>query len=129
MSNRWKILAWATVLLACLVTLVWGDDSNGAELTQSPAGLPCAPIEQAAGFLLQTYGETMTEFGLKNDQTRLVALFVSQSGTFTILEISAANGIACIKVAGAGWGTADRAPPPPAVIEPPTPPAIERPKR
>ena len=125
MSDRWKLISWAIVVAACVAATVWDRTASGADLAQAPAGPPCAPFDQAAGFLGKTYGETMTEYGLTNDQTRLVALFVSPAGTFTVLEISAATGRACIKFAGQGWGAADRATPPAATA----PPVIERPKR
>lgn len=65
---------------------------------------PCIPHEQAIQRLAQQYGEHQVGIGLGASGRTVVELFVSESGTWTVL-ITQTNGISCISASGDNWSS------------------------
>jgi hypothetical protein len=65
------------------------------------AQMACAPRSDIVSKLAVKYKEEQIAMGL-GDDGRLIEVFVSISGSFTIL-ISYSNGQSCIAAAGEGW--------------------------
>ncbi len=63
---------------------------------------PCARHDDAVSKLAQTYGEAPIALGLSPQGQTVTEVFVSQSGTWTIL-VTRTNGISCIVAAGDNW--------------------------
>ena len=63
---------------------------------------PCAPRADAVAKLAAGYGEVQAGIGLGAGGRSVVELYVSESGSFTIL-VTQPNGLACIAAAGDGW--------------------------
>lgn len=68
--------------------------------TQAHA-VPCLPREALVKSLDANHGEQLTGVGLA-DQTRVVEVWTSDKGTFTVI-VSLASGMACIIAAGKNW--------------------------
>ncbi len=79
-------------LVACLLFL------TGAAQAQQF----CLPHDDAVSRLKQFHGEEVQGLGLGNRGESVVEIFVSQSGTWTIL-VTRTNGVSCIAASGQDW--------------------------
>ena len=62
----------------------------------------CLPHAAAVAKLAQEYRETVVAMGVSTDGRNMFEVFVSQSGTWTLL-ITDTNKLSCIMAAGVGW--------------------------
>lgn len=74
--------------------------------TQSAEVTNCGPRDEIVAQLGSVFQETPSGTGLI-DPTAVVEVFVSESGTFTILA-SGTDGTSCILASGEGWDGATR---------------------
>lgn len=64
---------------------------------------PCAPTHaDAARQLAERYGEVPTGYGLARDQGSVIEVFVSQSGSWTIVRVTP-DGKTCMVLDGYEW--------------------------
>jgi hypothetical protein len=61
----------------------------------------CSNHDSLVKVLVNRYKETLSQYGIAG-QTKLVEIYVSKSGTFTILA-TRADGISCIIATGDSW--------------------------
>ena len=62
----------------------------------------CLPREEVIASLQQDYGETAKGLGLSNRGPWVMELFVSDTGSWTIL-VTRSNGLSCIAASGENW--------------------------
>ncbi len=62
----------------------------------------CLPHEEAIARLQRDYGETAKGLGLSNRGPSVMELFVSDTGSWTIL-VTRTNGLSCIAASGEDW--------------------------
>jgi hypothetical protein len=67
------------------------------------AQMVCAPRTEIVNRLTKKYEEKQIAMGL-DSEARLIEIFISNSGSFTIL-ISYVNGLSCVAMAGENWQT------------------------
>ena len=62
----------------------------------------CLPHEQAITKLQQYHGETAKGLGLSNRGPSVMELFVSDTGSWTIL-VTRTDGLSCVAASGQSW--------------------------
>jgi hypothetical protein len=72
--------------------------------TAAVAQLTCIPRADLVKNLTERYNEHQTAIGLESagEKSRMVEIFVSSTGSFTIL-LSYPNGLSCVAASGEGW--------------------------
>jgi hypothetical protein len=88
--------SWKAALAALLLTVTAVPAALAQNLAQ------CLPHKDAVVKLDRTYGERQIGFGLSQHGESVVELFVSESGTWTVL-ITRTDGLSCIAAAGDNW--------------------------
>ncbi|HEX9645999.1 MAG TPA: hypothetical protein VGB88_00780 [Alphaproteobacteria bacterium] len=82
---------------------VWGLGlATGLALAAAPAEAGCAPREVVVKALERDYGEYATFVGVQRDGGSLIEVFVSDDGSWTVIE-SFADGRACSRAFGESW--------------------------
>ena len=71
-------------------------------LTASSAQAACAPRDAVVKSLARDFAEYPTFVAIQNDGNSLLEFFVSEEGTWTVIE-SYADGRACSRASGTGW--------------------------
>ncbi len=62
----------------------------------------CAPHDDAVAALRDRHQETRQAFGMGTGGQRLMEIYASDSGAFTVL-ITDVRGLACVVMVGEGW--------------------------
>jgi len=74
-----------------------------AQNTQAQTQVTCADRKEVIAKLSEQYGEGQLGFGMA-DGTAIFEIWVSDSGTWTILKTSP-NGLTCVMAVGDQWNT------------------------
>ena len=75
--------------------------------TQIRVGYACFPHAVIEKTLGQKYQEKVAAMGIATDQRSMVQLFVSESGTWTIV-VTYTNGLSCISASGERWASIEK---------------------
>ena len=72
--------------------------------TATEAQVSCIQRDELVRSLAEKYNEKQTAIGLEaaGGKSRMVEVFVSATGSFTIL-LSYPNGVSCVAASGEGW--------------------------
>ncbi len=89
---------WKTAILSAAILL------TSAGWTQAQNMSVCLPHEDAVAKLKNSYGEEKIGLGLGQRGASIVELFVSESGTWTVL-VTRTNGISCVAASGDNWSS------------------------
>ncbi len=89
---------WKTALLTAALMV------PGAVAAQSQNMSVCLPHDDAVAKLKNTYGEEKIGLGLGQRGASVVELFVSESGTWTVL-VTRTNGMSCVAASGDNWSS------------------------
>ena len=91
--------ATATAALSlCAALTLWASPGWG----QEPP--PCMDWKQLTDFLEKEHGEVAVGVGIDISGTRMLEVYASPSGSFTVL-VTIAGGPACLVASGQGWQT------------------------
>lgn len=74
----------------------------GLMATSAEAEAACAPRDVVVDSLARDFGEHPTFAGVQNDGKSVLEFFVSEEGTWTVVE-TYADGRACSRASGASW--------------------------
>lgn len=89
---------WKTALLTGALVV------TSAMSTQAQNMSVCLPHDDAVAKLKNTYGEEKIGLGLGQRGASIVELFVSESGTWTVL-VTRTNGMSCVAASGDNWSS------------------------
>ena len=81
-------------LIAASVLFLSASSANAEQV--------CAPRDTAVIQLEKQFGESVSGRGLAVNGKRMIELFVSEEGSWTVL-ISDPNGRSCVMASGEGW--------------------------
>tara|TARA_R100001143_G_scaffold27253_2_gene27109 strand:+ start:989 stop:1306 length:318 start_codon:yes stop_codon:yes gene_type:complete len=87
-------IASVLVMLFCIASTAMAQSST----------LSCAQRENIVARLADKYNERQVAGGVETGGVRLIEIFASPDGSFTIL-LTYGNGISCIASSGKGWQT------------------------
>lgn len=100
MSSLFRAIRFSPIVALAAAGLAFGLPSAKAQ------GVRCAERAMVVASLTRNYQETQTALGITL-QGNLVEVFVSPSGSWTILHTSP-SGVACIMAAGEAWAEKDK---------------------
>ena len=89
---------WKTALLTAALMV------TGAVATQAQGMSVCLPHADAVAKLKNSYGEEKIGLGLGQRGASIVELFVSETGTWTVL-VTRTNGMSCVAASGDNWSS------------------------
>ena len=95
--RAWPRIKCAVALAALAVILGWS-------VLAGAQGGPCLPRADAITKLQRQYHEQQIGIGVASRGSLVIELFVSDSGSWTIL-MTRADGISCVAAAGENWST------------------------
>ena len=83
-----------SVFMACLFLMFFA--------TAALANATCFPRDRLVSFLAEKHGEYLQSAGL-TEGGQLLEVFVSSSGTFTVISTAPRSELSCALIVGRGW--------------------------
>jgi len=95
---------WKTALLTAAFVVTGAVSPQAQGQVQAQGMSVCLPHDDAVAKLKKSYGEEKIGLGLGQRGASVVELFVSETGTWTVL-VTRTNGMSCVAASGDNWSS------------------------